>query len=153
KLLAYQYLQMLPQIANGTSSKLWVIPTEFTAALKSITSAFTPAGGAGSDGGVGTGGPASGGSDASASDAGGWDAGGTGTAGAAPAASDLDEGLKVDLPETSLQDPAEALRQARGEVDEASAEATQAGDASGRPFDESAAAGQRPEDDEGQTED
>src|SRR5690625_6768475 len=36
KLLAYQYLQMLPQIANGTASKLWVVPTEFTAALGSI---------------------------------------------------------------------------------------------------------------------
>lgn len=42
KLLAYQYLQTLPQIANGTSSKMWVIPTEFTAALNSITGAFAP---------------------------------------------------------------------------------------------------------------
>src|SRR5690606_11351937 len=40
KLLAYQYLQMLPQIANGSASKLWVIPTEFTAALGSIAGAF-----------------------------------------------------------------------------------------------------------------
>ena len=40
KLLAYQYLQMLPQIANGTASKLWVVPTEFTAALGSIAGAF-----------------------------------------------------------------------------------------------------------------
>src|SRR5690606_28027289 len=30
KLLAYQYLQMLPQIANGTSSKMWIVPTELT---------------------------------------------------------------------------------------------------------------------------
>jgi regulator of protease activity HflC (stomatin/prohibitin superfamily) len=40
KLLAYQYLQMLPQIANGTASKLWVVPTEFTAALGSISKGF-----------------------------------------------------------------------------------------------------------------
>ncbi|GAB6902798.1 SPFH domain-containing protein [Kineosporia succinea] len=40
KLLAYQYLQMLPQIANGTASKMWIVPTELTAALGSITSAL-----------------------------------------------------------------------------------------------------------------
>ncbi len=33
KLLAYQYLQMLPQIAQGDSNKLWLIPTEFSNAL------------------------------------------------------------------------------------------------------------------------
>jgi regulator of protease activity HflC (stomatin/prohibitin superfamily) len=33
KLLAYQYLQMLPQIAQGESNKLWIIPSEFTQAL------------------------------------------------------------------------------------------------------------------------
>lgn len=131
KLLAYQYLQMLPQIANGNSSKLWVIPTEFTAALQSITSAFTP-GGSGPEGGS----PAGGGTGKEGP------SGSSGTEGAG----DADEDLRVDLPETSLQDPREALRQARGEVDEASAEATHAGEASGRPFDESAAAGQRPND-------
>ncbi|GMA26266.1 hypothetical protein GCM10025864_40250 [Luteimicrobium album] len=45
KLLAYQYLQMLPQIANGTASKLWVVPTEFTAALGSIAKGFGGDGG------------------------------------------------------------------------------------------------------------
>src|SRR6187401_1941310 len=30
KLLAYQYLQMLPQIAQGDSNKVWIIPSEFT---------------------------------------------------------------------------------------------------------------------------
>jgi regulator of protease activity HflC (stomatin/prohibitin superfamily) len=40
KLLAYQYLQMLPQLANGTSNTLWVIPTELTQALKGIGSAL-----------------------------------------------------------------------------------------------------------------
>jgi regulator of protease activity HflC (stomatin/prohibitin superfamily) len=33
KLLAYQYLQTLPQIAQGDSNKLWIIPSEFTQAL------------------------------------------------------------------------------------------------------------------------
>src|SRR5918995_2750930 len=33
KLLAYQYLQMLPQIAQGESNKVWIIPSEFTKAL------------------------------------------------------------------------------------------------------------------------
>src|SRR5439155_8316630 len=33
KLLAYQYLQMLPQIAQGESNKIWIIPTEFQQAL------------------------------------------------------------------------------------------------------------------------
>ena len=40
KLLAYQYLQMLPKIADSESSKLWIIPTELTEALKGITSGF-----------------------------------------------------------------------------------------------------------------
>ncbi|MEL4318303.1 SPFH domain-containing protein [Leifsonia sp. YIM 134122] len=42
KLLAYQYLQTLPQIAQGEASKLWIIPSEFTEALKGFSSAFTP---------------------------------------------------------------------------------------------------------------
>ena len=33
KLLAYQYLQMLPQIAQGESNKVWIIPSEVTQAL------------------------------------------------------------------------------------------------------------------------
>src|SRR6476619_2267954 len=41
KLLAYQYLQMLPQIAQGESNKLWIVPSELTEALKGIGKAFT----------------------------------------------------------------------------------------------------------------
>jgi regulator of protease activity HflC (stomatin/prohibitin superfamily) len=48
KLLAYQYLQMLPEVARTQSNKVWFIPTEFTAALKSISHGF---GGTGDDGG------------------------------------------------------------------------------------------------------
>src|SRR3989441_1814845 len=33
KLLAYQYLQVLPQIAQGESNKVWIIPSEVTRAL------------------------------------------------------------------------------------------------------------------------
>ena len=42
KLLAYQYLQMLPQIAQGESNKLWIVPSELTEALKGIGRAFVP---------------------------------------------------------------------------------------------------------------
>ena len=40
KLLAYQYLQNLPKIADSASSKLWIIPSEFTEALKGMSTAF-----------------------------------------------------------------------------------------------------------------
>ena len=43
KLLAYQYLQTLPQIANGPGNTFWVIPGEVTSALKAVTSAFSGA--------------------------------------------------------------------------------------------------------------
>src|SRR5437763_7991114 len=36
KLLAYQYLQMLPEIAKGDANKVWVIPSEITSALGNI---------------------------------------------------------------------------------------------------------------------
>ena len=45
KLLGYQYLQMLPQLAEGASNKLWIVPSELTEALKGIGRAFTPTGG------------------------------------------------------------------------------------------------------------
>src|SRR5947209_20023641 len=41
-LLAYQYLQMLPQIAASESSKLWIVPSELTAALQGVSAAFGP---------------------------------------------------------------------------------------------------------------
>jgi regulator of protease activity HflC (stomatin/prohibitin superfamily) len=43
KLLAYQYLQTLPQLANGAGNTFWVIPSEVTTALKAVTSAFSGA--------------------------------------------------------------------------------------------------------------
>jgi regulator of protease activity HflC (stomatin/prohibitin superfamily) len=41
-LLAYQYLQTLPQIAASNSAQVWVIPTELTAALQGLSTAFAP---------------------------------------------------------------------------------------------------------------
>lgn len=40
KLLAYQYLQMLPQIAQGPGNTVWMVPSELTGALKAVSSAF-----------------------------------------------------------------------------------------------------------------
>ncbi len=47
KLLAYQYLQTLPKLAEGSANKLWVIPSEFTDALQHVAKGF---GGARADG-------------------------------------------------------------------------------------------------------
>lgn len=117
KLLAYQYLQTLPKIADGTSSKLWVIPTEFTAALGAITKAF-----------------------------GGDDGAGGALAGPPPGPVDFgDSGLVDDFRATALQDPAEALAEARSESARATADASEAGEGSGMPFSRSAEAGQRAE--------
>src|SRR5659263_151061 len=119
KLLAYQYLQTLPKIATGTSSKMWIVPTEFTAALDAITRGF---GGGGDRGGVPSEpvGPVDFGSHAA--------------------------DLIPDLRDTNLQDPAEALREARSESARATADATEAGEGSGMPFSRSAEAGMRPAD-------
>src|SRR5918911_850784 len=40
KLLAYQYLQVLPQIAQGESNKVWIIPSEVTKALDQLGAAL-----------------------------------------------------------------------------------------------------------------
>ncbi|HEY2272286.1 MAG TPA: SPFH domain-containing protein [Jatrophihabitantaceae bacterium] len=36
-LLAYQYLQTLPQIAQGESNKMWIVPSEFSKALDGLS--------------------------------------------------------------------------------------------------------------------
>jgi regulator of protease activity HflC (stomatin/prohibitin superfamily) len=38
-LLAYQYLQMMPKIAEGDANKVWVVPSEITRALEGLGSA------------------------------------------------------------------------------------------------------------------
>ena len=98
KLLAYQYLQTLPKIANGSSSKMWIVPTEFTAALDGIAGAL----GGGKDSGPG-------GSDDSDDAA--------ARPGVDLSGSELDLGIASDLASTSLQ--------ARGEVESASQEASE----------------------------
>lgn len=42
KVLAYKYLEQLPIIANGTASKLWIIPAELSGAAAAIVKAFKP---------------------------------------------------------------------------------------------------------------
>lgn len=41
KLLSYEYIKMLPQIAKSESSKVWIVPTELTAALSAVSDGFT----------------------------------------------------------------------------------------------------------------
>jgi regulator of protease activity HflC (stomatin/prohibitin superfamily) len=40
RVLAYQYIQQLKEIANGQASKIWVIPAEFSGAAAKIAEAF-----------------------------------------------------------------------------------------------------------------
>jgi len=49
QLLAYQYLQVLPQIAQGDANKVWVIPSELTRALGGISERMLPRAGENSD--------------------------------------------------------------------------------------------------------
>ncbi|HYY64001.1 MAG TPA: SPFH domain-containing protein [Gaiellaceae bacterium] len=44
QLLAYQYLQVLPQIAQGEANKVWIIPSEFAQALGRLGGALGAAG-------------------------------------------------------------------------------------------------------------
>jgi regulator of protease activity HflC (stomatin/prohibitin superfamily) len=93
RLLAYQYLQVLPQLARGDSNKMWIIPSEVTDALRGISGAL---------------GVQQQGVDGSEDD--GW----------------VDPGPEDDaFADTSLQDPAQALAEARGQAGQASAEATE----------------------------
>lgn len=107
KLLAYQYLQTLPKIANGSSSKMWIVPTEFTAALDGIAGAL---------GGDRTSGP-------SPDQPGGQD--GDQEAGVDLSDTEMDLGIASDLAATSLPTPEEALAQARGEAQTALQEASE----------------------------
>jgi regulator of protease activity HflC (stomatin/prohibitin superfamily) len=54
KLLSYQYLQMLPQLAQGDANKVFVIPSEFTDAFGGISRAFSGPKGSGDAGGSGS---------------------------------------------------------------------------------------------------
>ena len=105
KLLAYQYLQVLPRIAQGDSNKVWIVPSELGEALKGIGGVL-----GGLQGANGTAEHAQNG---------------------APSAQQPvpDDGL----PMPRLQDPNEALAQARREAAGASAEAEDAATSGIRP--------------------
>jgi len=98
KLLAYQYLQTLPRLAQGSSNKLWIVPSELGEALKGI-------------GGVLGGLQPANGTAAAA---------GNGTGAAAVRRDPLPDG---GMFEPTLQDPNEALAEARRDAAGASAEA------------------------------
>src|SRR4051794_27944612 len=104
KLLAYQYLQMLPQIAQGSANKVWIVPTELTQALGGI--------------GQGLGGdraPAIG--DVLRNSL------GLRENGHALEAADDDAPAAVDFGEPALEDPRAALERARAEAADAVADA------------------------------
>jgi len=93
KLLAYQYLQVLPQLARGDSNKMWIIPSELTDALKGIGNAL--------------GGTSQAAQPAEQEEP--W--------------VDTGEALTTAFDDTILEDPARALAEARDEAARSSAEA------------------------------
>ncbi len=115
KLLAYQYLQTLPKIAESPSSTMWFLPSELSGALGQLARGFAGAGGTAP-------------SEPSA-------AGPAEPSGAFPVSS---------LPPMSLPTAAEALAEARRQSEAATADATDAGTRSGMPFNPEVEAGQRP---------
>jgi len=46
KVLAYEYLQALPEIANGSANKVWVVPAEMSKAIDTLSRGFNSAGNA-----------------------------------------------------------------------------------------------------------
>jgi regulator of protease activity HflC (stomatin/prohibitin superfamily) len=40
-ILAYTYLQQIPEIANGTANKIWILPAELSKSMESIAKAFS----------------------------------------------------------------------------------------------------------------
>src|SRR5215212_9599998 len=97
KLLAYQYLQTLPRLAQGSSNKLWIVPSELGEALKGIggvLGGLQPANGTAAAAGNGAGASAGNGAGASA----------------AARRDPLPDG---GMFEPTLQDPNEALAEAR----------------------------------------
>jgi regulator of protease activity HflC (stomatin/prohibitin superfamily) len=86
KLLAYQYLQTLPQIAKGDANKVWIVPSELNDALKGFGSMFAAHGGPAAE------------------------------APRRREAQDGGDGHDTGLPDVVLEDPAEALKRAREEA-------------------------------------
>jgi len=101
-LLAYQYLQTLPQIAKGDANKVWIVPSELNDALKGVGDVLGRRSGDGGQQGC----------DAQQGDEGPHEVDGSGIA------------AHLDAP--VLEDPAEALRRARAEAEGATREAAAA---------------------------
>ena len=119
KLLSYEYIRMLPQIAQSSSSKLWMIPSDLTSALNAVSKGFTSPG------------------DEPDED--------TKTPGGANKVRFPDKGEIADtLAATSLPDIDKALADAKGEADKATDVASESGTQSGHRFNPDAEAGQRP---------
>lgn len=114
KLLAYQYLQTLPKIAESPSSTMWFLPAELSGALGQLARGFA---------GTGESAPA--------------------PAPSAPAGPSGAPPLS-NLPPMSLPTAAEALAEARRQSEAATADATDAGTRSGVPFNPDVEAGLRP---------
>ncbi len=114
KLLAYQYLQTLPKIAESPSSTMWFLPAELSGALGQLARGF-----------AGTGAPSPDEPSATAAE----------RSVAYPTG---------NLPPVSLPTAAEALAEARRQSAAATADATDAGSRSGMPFNPDVEAGQRP---------
>jgi regulator of protease activity HflC (stomatin/prohibitin superfamily) len=64
QVMAYQYLQSLPLLAQGTANKVFVIPAELSGALGAVSRAFAPGAGGGPTGPTGAAPPAPSTSDA-----------------------------------------------------------------------------------------
>jgi regulator of protease activity HflC (stomatin/prohibitin superfamily) len=118
KLLAYQYLQMLPEVAKSDSSKMWIVPAEFTAALGGIASGFTGQGPIATD-------PVA-------------------LAASKEAAEGRRQRRERKESAVALTDPTEALAEARRQAEAASADATTAGTRSGAPANPLHTVGQAP---------
>jgi len=103
-LLAYQYLQTLPQIAQGDANKMWIVPSEFSKALEGLAGL---AGATGSGTGSGNGVP----SWLTATSTGGPDAGETG--GGIP----TDGWFDSNLPPAAAQPEAGNLRASDNDPD------------------------------------
>jgi len=116
KLLAYQYLQMLPQIAQGPSNKVWIVPTELTQALRGIGQAL----GGAADAGAAAPAPSFAGT--LGNGAGAAPVSGQGHAEPAPAVTARD-GRALDFEDAALEDPQVALDRARAEAADAVADA------------------------------
>ncbi|WP_432482061.1 SPFH domain-containing protein [Kineococcus esterisolvens] len=101
KLLAYQYLQTLPQIARGDANKVWIVPSELNDALKGFGSMFAAHGETGNGGGDGA----------------------QGDRAPARRRRPRDEAPAPGFEEPVLEDPSEALNRARAEAAGATAAA------------------------------